>query len=87
MQIDISELEQGTNKLQLKGDADTLDLGEGDVQIKTPVLVDLTLDVFEENIRVEGVVRTEVEEECSRCLNAFRRRLEAEIRKGGGARR
>jgi uncharacterized protein len=79
MKIDISKLEQGTNKLQLKGDAETLELEEGDLHLQAGVLVDLTLSVYEENIRIDGVARTEVEEECSRCLDLFKRGVEAEI--------
>jgi uncharacterized protein len=79
MQIDISELEQGRNRLRLKGDAEGLELDGTDTKLKTQVLVELTLDVFEENVRIDGVVRAEAEEECSRCLNAFRRKIEAEL--------
>lgn len=79
MQVDISTLSQGINKLALKVDAESLDLSETGVFLKAPVLVDLTLNVFDENIKIDGTVRTEVEEECSRCIQPFRRRVEAEL--------
>jgi uncharacterized protein len=79
MYIDISSLSQGINKLELKGDAESLELSETGALLEAPVRVDLTLNVFEENIKIDGVVRTEVAEECSRCLQAFRRPVEAEI--------
>lgn len=79
MRIDITELEHGKNELRIEGDAEVLDLDEGDIKLVCPVVVNLELDVFEENIRIDGVVRGEAEEECSRCLDSFRRQFEAEI--------
>jgi len=79
MRIDITSLTQGTNRIKLAGNAESLDLTGGEVVLVGPVAVELTLNVLDENIRVDGLIRTEVAEDCSRCLAEFKRPLEVEI--------
>lgn len=79
MRVDIKSLSQGINELELVGDAESLDLKECEIVLKAPVRVDLALNVFNEDIRIDGVVRTDCAEECSRCLEDFGRKIEAEL--------
>jgi len=79
MHVDISALEEGLNRLELRGDAEALDLPPEDAVLEEPVVVDLRLEVLGENIRIDGKIRTAVLEECSRCLERFKRPVEAEI--------
>ncbi len=79
MRIDVAALSQGTNRIETTGDAESLDLTHNEVSLEGPVAVELTLNVFEENIRIDGVVHAKIVEECSRCLVEFTRPLEAEL--------
>ncbi len=79
MQIDITALDKGVNKLELSGDAESLELTEDEVRLDSPVVAELTLNVFNEDIKIDGVVRAEAVEECSRCLETFIREVEAEV--------
>ena len=79
MRIDITELRQGVNELKSVLDPESLDIKREDLVLKKPVEVYLRLDVSGDDIRIDGVVSTVVEEECSRCLIAFRIDLEAEL--------
>jgi uncharacterized protein len=79
MHIDITALSQGVNELESVLDPESLDIKSEDLVLKAPVKVSLRLDVTGDDIRIDGVVRAVVEEECSRCLTAFKRDLEAEL--------
>jgi uncharacterized protein len=79
MRIDVAALTQGTNKIETTGDAESLDLTHNEVTLDGPVAVELTLNVYGEDIRIDGVIRAKIVEECSRCLVEFTRTLEAEM--------
>lgn len=79
MRIDVSTLRQGLNCLDFSQDGDSLGITRDDAHLAGPVKVTLELNVTGEDIRIDGAVSTVVEEECSRCLDAYERDLEAEL--------
>jgi uncharacterized protein len=79
MRIDVAALTQGTNKIETSGDAESLDLTHNEVTLDGPVAVELTLNVFGEDIRIDGEIRAKIVEQCSRCLVEFTRWLETEV--------
>jgi uncharacterized protein len=79
MRIDITALRQGPNCLDSSQDADSLGIPRDDAALAGPVKVSLELNVTGEDIRIDGGVSTVVEEECSRCLESYKRDLEAEL--------
>lgn len=79
MRIDITTLRQGVNRLDLTEDAESLEIKWDDSALVAPVKISLDLDVAGDDIRIDGVVSTVKEEECSRCLRTYSRDLEAEI--------
>jgi uncharacterized protein len=79
MLIDITTLREGANQLDSTLDAETLEIGPDGAAVAAPVEVSLELNVTGNDIRIDGVVSTAIEEECSRCLGTYRRDLEAEL--------
>jgi uncharacterized protein len=79
MRIDITVLCDGPNRLELSGDAESLNITEDEARLAGPVKVVLDLVVAGNDIRIDGTVNTIVEEECSRCLAVYRRKMEAEL--------
>ncbi|MBN1504833.1 MAG: DUF177 domain-containing protein [Candidatus Eisenbacteria bacterium] len=79
MKIDVPALKEGENSLELRESASSLDLGGLPGELKSDVLVTLTIHKRGDELVILGKASGVVSEECSRCLRPYDRKFSVEF--------